>query len=43
MAAFPVLPGIEALTILAENDRTNRRAINQCASAGTGWRQGDRD
>lgn len=31
IAAFPVLPGIEALTILAENDDTNRRAVEACA------------
>ena len=30
--AFPVLPGIEALTLLAENDDTNARAVEACAA-----------
>ena len=31
VAAFPVLGGIEALTLLAENDPASDRAISQCA------------
>jgi len=31
IAAFPVLPGVEALTILAENDPTNAKAVEACA------------
>jgi len=30
IAKFPVLSGIEALTILAETDKTNERAIRKC-------------
>ena len=32
IASFPVLGGIECLTILAENDDTNRRAVETCAA-----------
>ncbi len=31
IAGFPVLPGIECLTILAENDDANARAVEECA------------
>ncbi len=31
IAAFPLLPGIEALTILSENDDANARAVEECA------------
>jgi len=31
VAGFPVLPGVEALTLLAENDPASDRAIGQCA------------
>ncbi len=31
VASFPVLPGVEALTLLAENDPASDRAIRQCA------------
>jgi len=31
IAVFPVLPGIEALTILAERDDANANAIETCA------------
>ncbi len=32
ITAFPVLGGIECLTILAENDDSNRRAVDACAA-----------
>ena len=32
IAAFPALGGIEALTLLAENDPTSDRAVGQCAA-----------
>ncbi len=32
ISAFPVLPGIEALTIHAERDATNARAVETCAA-----------
>ena len=32
IAAFPVLGGVEALTLLAENDPASNRAISQCAA-----------
>ena len=32
VSAFPVLGGVEALTILAENDPTNRTAVETCAA-----------
>ncbi len=38
IAAFPVLPGVEALTILAENDPANAKAVEACASR---WHQAD--
>ena len=31
IAAFPVLAGVECLTLLAENDLTNARAVDTCA------------
>ncbi len=31
VAGFPVLPGVEAITLLGENDVANARAIGQCA------------
>ena len=31
IAGFPVLPGIEAITLLAENDEPNARAVQACA------------
>jgi hypothetical protein len=34
IARFPVLNGVEALTILAENDEANARAVEEC---GTRW------
>ncbi len=40
IAAFMVSPGIEALTILAENDDANRRAVEACASL---WHAGGRE
>ena len=40
IAAFPVLGGIEALSILAENDETNARAVNAC---GTRWHAAGRE
>ena len=38
--AFPLLGGVEALTILGENDDTNRRAVEECAMR---WHQTDRE
>jgi hypothetical protein len=38
--AFPVLPGIEALTIFTENDRASERAANVCADR---WLEADRE
>ena len=32
VAALPVLPGVEALTLLAENDLTSARAVESCAA-----------
>ncbi|MFI5012037.1 MAG: toprim domain-containing protein [Hyphomicrobiales bacterium] len=32
IAAFPVLPGIEALTILGEHDAANAKAVQACAN-----------
>ncbi len=31
IAVFPVLPGVECLTLLAENDPTNAKAVEACA------------
>ncbi len=31
VASFPILPGIEALTLLAENDEANHKAVEACA------------
>ena len=31
IAVFPVLPGVECLTLLAENDPTNAKAVETCA------------
>jgi putative DNA primase/helicase len=31
IAAFPILPGIESLTLLAENDEASARAVEACA------------
>ena len=38
--AFPVLGGVEALTILGENDDANRRAVEECAKR---WHQAGRE
>ncbi len=38
--AFPVLPGIEALTIFTENDQASDRAANVCADR---WLKADRE
>jgi hypothetical protein len=35
IAAFPVLNGIEALTLLAEGDKASERAVEACALLGT--------
>jgi hypothetical protein len=35
IAAFPVLPGLEALTILAEHDATNAKAVQACGERWT--------
>jgi len=40
IAAFMVLPGIEALTILAERDDANARAVGECARR---WHAADRE
>jgi hypothetical protein len=42
IASFPVLPGIEALTILSEDDKTgaNRKAMGTCAER---WTKNDRE
>jgi hypothetical protein len=40
IAAFPVLAGIEAITILAENDGASTRAVKECASR---WHAGGRE
>jgi putative DNA primase/helicase len=32
IAAFPVLPGVECLTILAENDAASAKAVQTCAA-----------
>jgi len=40
IAAFLVLPGIEALTLLAEHDVANRRAVDKCASR---WHEAGRE
>lgn len=40
IAAFPVLGGVECLTILAENDDANRRAVETCAAR---WHQAGRE
>ena len=42
MANFPVLPGIEALTILVDNDanQAGQRAAEQCAHR---WRDAGRE
>jgi putative DNA primase/helicase len=42
MAAFPVLAGVEALTLFADNDAsgTGLRAANQAAAR---WRAADRE
>jgi putative DNA primase/helicase len=33
VAAFPVLNGVECLTLLAEHDEANARAVEQCAAS----------
>ena len=38
--AFPVLAGVEVLTILGENDDANRRAVEECAKR---WHQAGRE
>ena len=40
IAAFPVLGGIEALSILGESDETNARAVNTC---GMRWHEAGRE
>lgn len=40
VAAFPVIPGVEALTILAENDQASAQAIEACASC---WHRAGRE
>lgn len=40
IAAFPVLPGVEALTLLAENDPTNAKAVDTC---GARWHAAGRE
>jgi putative DNA primase/helicase len=40
IANFPVLPGLEGLTIFLENDDANRRAARKC---GRRWHQAGRD
>jgi hypothetical protein len=40
IAAFPILAGIECLTLLAENDEASERAIETCA---TRWHAGGRE
>ncbi len=40
IAVFPVLPGIESLTILAEHDEANRKATEVCA---TRWHAAGRE
>ena len=40
IAAFPVLPGIEALTICAETGEASERAVQE---AGTRWTEADRE
>jgi len=40
IAAFPVLAGIECLTLLTENDDASRRAVEACASR---WHAGGRE
>ena len=32
IAAFPVLSGVECMTLLAENDEASARAVTACAS-----------
>jgi hypothetical protein len=40
IAAFPVLPAVGALTILAENDEASARAVSACAHR---WHEADRE
>ncbi len=40
IAVFPVLPGVECLTILAEHDDANRRAVDTC---GARWHAAGRE
>lgn len=40
IATFPVLPGIDAVTLLAENDEASLRAVNECAAR---WHTGSRE
>jgi len=40
IAAFPILPGVEAQTILAENDEASARAVSVCADR---WHKADRE
>jgi hypothetical protein len=40
IASFPVLPGVEALTILAEHDAANAKAVQKC---GERWAAAGRD
>jgi len=40
IAVFPVLPGVECLTILAERDDANRRAVDTC---GARWHAAGRE
>lgn len=40
IAAFPVLAGVDALTLLAENDEASARAVTACAAR---WHQAGRE
>jgi hypothetical protein len=40
ISTFPVLPGIQGLTILAEADEASRRAVKACGSR---WHNADRE
>ena len=40
IATFPVLPGIEAITLLSENDSASERVISQCAER---WHRAGRE
>ena len=40
LASFPVLPGVESLTLLAENDEASARAVDACAKR---WHEAGRE